>query len=126
MHYIYLAAGIAIEILGSTFLKMSDGFQKKMLGLLCLASYAIAYYLVAVSMKVLPLNIPNRNRCSRRPCCRHEGLAYGIYLDYQLLNTQIYGTSYYKRHYGCQACIFVAPDITDNPAGSIRLADVGY
>ena len=69
MHYIYLAAGIAIEILGSTFLKMSDGFQKKMLGLLCLASYAIAYYLVAVSMKVLPLNIAYDTWCGVGTLC---------------------------------------------------------
>jgi multidrug transporter EmrE-like cation transporter len=57
MYYIYLALGILTEICGSTLLKFTDGFRKKYLAVLCLAAYGIAYYMVALSMQVLPLNI---------------------------------------------------------------------
>lgn len=57
MHYIFLVLGILTEICGSTLLKFTDGFQKKLLTILCLLAYGVAYYMVALSMKVLPLNI---------------------------------------------------------------------
>lgn len=57
MHYIFLVFGILTEICGSTLLKFTDGFQKKFLSALCLLAYGIAYYMVALSMNVLPLNI---------------------------------------------------------------------
>ena len=57
MHYVFLVIGILTEICGSTLLKFTDGFQKKFLAALCLLAYGIAYYMVALSMKVLPLNI---------------------------------------------------------------------
>ena len=57
MHYSYLTIGILTEICGSTLLKFTDGFRKKFLAFLCLLAYGLSYYLVALSMKVLPLNI---------------------------------------------------------------------
>lgn len=57
MHYVYLVIGILTEICGSTLLKFTDGFQKKLLAAICLLAYGVAYYMVALSMKVLPLNI---------------------------------------------------------------------
>ena len=57
MHYVFLVIGILTEICGSTLLKFTDGFQKKFLAALCLLAYGIAYYMVALSMTVLPLNI---------------------------------------------------------------------
>lgn len=63
MHYVFLAAGIISELCGSTLLKFTDGFRKKFLSALCLLAYGLAYYLVALSMKVLPLNIAYATWC---------------------------------------------------------------
>ena len=57
MHYVFLAFGILSELFGSTLLKFTDGFRKKALTALCLFAYAVSFYLIALSMKVLPLNV---------------------------------------------------------------------
>lgn len=74
MHYIYLTIGILTEICGSTLLKFTDGFRKRFLAFLCLLAYGLSYYLVALSMKVLPLNIAYATVWRRNPfdhACRY-------------------------------------------------------
>ena len=63
MHYFFLAAGIISELFGSIFLKVSDGFRKKGIAVLTLFFYFMAYYLVAISMRVLPLNVAYATWC---------------------------------------------------------------
>jgi len=69
MHYLCLAIGIATEVFGSTLLRCSDGFRNKKAGIGCLIAYAIAYYLVAVSMRELPLNIAYATWCGVGTLC---------------------------------------------------------
>ena len=57
MHNLFLIGGILTEIVGSTLLKFTDGFRNKPLALFCLLAYGISYYLVALAMRVLPLNV---------------------------------------------------------------------
>lgn len=63
MHNLFLIGGILTEIVGSTLLKFTDGFRNKPLAAFCLLAYGISYYLVACSMRVLPLNIAYATWC---------------------------------------------------------------
>lgn len=82
MHYLFLAIGIVTEICGSTLLKFTDGFHKKRLSLLCLLSYGAAYYMVALSLQVLPLNI-----------------AYATWSGAGTLFTMLIGIFFFKEHF---------------------------
>ena len=57
MHNLFLFSGILAEIIGSTLLKFTDGFRNKPLSVFCLLAYGLSYYLVSLSLRVLPLNV---------------------------------------------------------------------
>lgn len=57
MHWAYLAIAIIGEIVGTSFLKSSLGFTRLAPALICIASYAIAFYFLSLSLKTLPVGI---------------------------------------------------------------------
>ena len=57
MHYLYLFISIATEIIGTSFLKTSEGFTKLWPSLGTLLSFGICFYFLSLTIKFLPLNI---------------------------------------------------------------------
>ncbi|WP_419795920.1 QacCGHJ group quaternary ammonium compound efflux SMR transporter (plasmid) [Staphylococcus equorum] len=57
MPYVFLAISILTEIIGTSFIKASDGFTKLWPTLATLISFGICFYFLSVTMKYLPLNV---------------------------------------------------------------------
>lgn len=57
MHWFLLAIGVSIEILASASLKLSDGFTKLGYAGLTLACFAIAFYVMSLVVRTMPLGI---------------------------------------------------------------------
>lgn len=53
----FLTLAIAFEIVGTLFLKLSDGFANWRWGLLAMACYGICFPLLAPAMKTLPVGV---------------------------------------------------------------------
>jgi multidrug transporter EmrE-like cation transporter len=50
-----LLAAIASEVLGTTFLKLSDGFTRPIQSAVFVVAYGLSFYLMALSLKSIPL-----------------------------------------------------------------------
>ena len=57
MGYIYLALAIVLEILGTTCMKLSNGFENKFFAAGTLTFYGFCFYFFALSLKSVQLNI---------------------------------------------------------------------
>ncbi|ELZ98116.1 quaternary ammonium compound-resistance protein [Haloferax mucosum ATCC BAA-1512] len=58
MHpYVLLAAAIVSELLGTTALKLSEGFSNPVPSLGVLVGYGAAFYLVSLTLEELPIGI---------------------------------------------------------------------
>ncbi len=57
MHWLYLGTAIVAEVIGTSFLKSSEGFTRLLPSLIVLVSYAAAFYLLSLTLKTLPVGI---------------------------------------------------------------------
>ena len=57
MSYLYLALAICFEVLGSSFIKASDGFTKWMPTTIVIVAYVLAFYFLSLCLKTIPLSI---------------------------------------------------------------------
>ena len=57
MHWLLLAIGIAIEILATASLKLSDGFTKFGFAGLTLLCFGLAFYVMSLVVRTMPLGI---------------------------------------------------------------------
>lgn len=57
MPWLYLALAIVSEVIGTSFLKLSAGFTKLIPSLIVVVCYALAFYLLALSLKSLKVGI---------------------------------------------------------------------
>lgn len=57
MHWLYLAIAICGEVLGTSFLKASEGFTKPEPSAIAVASYVVAFYFLSLTLKSLPVGI---------------------------------------------------------------------
>ncbi|MDJ0824182.1 MAG: multidrug efflux SMR transporter [Rhodobacter sp.] len=57
MHWVLLAIGVGIEILASASLKLSDGFTKIGYAGLTLICFAVAFYVMSLVVRTMPLGI---------------------------------------------------------------------
>ena len=55
--YIFLALGIAFELLSTSFLKDTNGFTRLYPSLICIIALCVCVYLLAHSMKIIPVGI---------------------------------------------------------------------
>lgn len=53
--YMYLGGAIFLSFIGSSMLKISDGFTVVWATALCVLTYAISYYFFSVALKQIPL-----------------------------------------------------------------------
>lgn len=57
MEWVYLALAIVFETMGTTCLKLSDGFSRLAPTLLILPTYIISFALLALAVKVIPISV---------------------------------------------------------------------
>lgn len=57
MTWIYLLVAIFAEIIATSALKASDGFTKAVPATVAVAGYAIAFYLLALTLRSIPVGI---------------------------------------------------------------------
>ena len=57
MHYLYLSAAIVVEVIGTSMLKVSDGFSKLWPSVATIASYTVAIVLLSFAVKVIPVGV---------------------------------------------------------------------
>ncbi len=57
MSYVCLAMAIIGEFLGTTFLKMSDGFTKLLFSTLALVAYGLCFFFLAKSLEALDISL---------------------------------------------------------------------
>ncbi|WP_231186485.1 SMR family transporter [Haladaptatus sp. DYF46] len=55
--YVLLAGAILSELLGTTALKLSDGFSQPVPSLGVVVGYGIAFYLVSLTLEELPIGV---------------------------------------------------------------------
>ncbi|WP_029935717.1 DMT family transporter [Thiomicrospira pelophila] len=55
--WVLLGLAIAAEVIGTTALKMSDGFSKLWPSLVVVVGYAIAFYLLSMTLKYIPVGV---------------------------------------------------------------------
>lgn len=88
MKYLYLALAIVFEVIGSGFLKASDGFFKIIPTLVTLIAYVICFFFFSLSLKELPL-----------------GLAYAIWGGVGIVLTAIISVLIFKQSIDLPAII---------------------
>jgi len=79
MGYFYLAIAIIGELIGTTRLKMSQGFSKWGIGIVALIAYVICFYFFSKSLKIIDL-----------------GVAYAIWSGVGIVITTIIGIIIWK------------------------------
>lgn len=57
MGYLFLALAIIFEVIGSSFIKASNGFTKWLPSTIVVVTYVVAFYCLSLSLKTLPLSI---------------------------------------------------------------------
>ncbi len=57
MHWLYLAIAIGGEVLGTSFLKASDGFTRLWPSLVTVVSYVVAFYFLSLTLRSVPVGI---------------------------------------------------------------------
>ncbi len=56
-HWIYLSIAILAEVVGTSFLKASEGMTKLLPSVVVALSYAVAFYFLSLTLKTMPLGI---------------------------------------------------------------------
>ena len=56
-HWIYLSIAILAEVIGTSFLKESQGFTKLVPSVVVVVGYGVAFYFLALTLKTLPVGI---------------------------------------------------------------------
>lgn len=57
MQYLYLAAAILSEVIGTSFMKQSEGFSKPLPSVVTFIAYAIAFYCLSQTLKTIPTGV---------------------------------------------------------------------
>ena len=57
MKYLYLALAIVLEVLGSSFMKASDGFSKLLPTTITIIAYIACFFFLSQALKLIPLGI---------------------------------------------------------------------
>ena len=57
MKYLYLALAIVLEVVGSSFMKASDGFSKLLPTTITIIAYIACFFFLSQALKSIPLGI---------------------------------------------------------------------
>lgn len=91
----YLAAAIVLEVLGTSLLKLSDGFAKWHWGMLSIACYSDCFWVLSPALKTIPV-----------------GTAYAIWAGVGIVAIAVIGALIFGQRlgllqYGCIGLILV-------------------
>lgn len=56
-HWIYLSLAIVSEVVGTSFLKSTEGFSRLGPSLVVLAGYGLAFYFLSLTLRTMPVGI---------------------------------------------------------------------
>ena len=90
MYYLYLALAIIFEVIGSSFIKMSDGFTRLFPTLAVAAAYLVCFYFLSLALRGLSL-----------------GVAYAIWGGLGIVLTTVISVVVFKQHIDLPAIIGV-------------------
>ena len=88
MNYIYLFLAISLEVLGSSFMKASDGFSKMIPTAITITAYIACFFFLSQAIKTLPL-----------------GTAYAIWAGLGIVLTAIVSVVVFKQSMDAPAII---------------------
>lgn len=57
MKYLFLGLAIVFEVIGSSFMKASDGFTKWLPSTIVVIAYLVCFYFLSLALKTIPLGI---------------------------------------------------------------------
>ena len=57
IQWLYLSVAIVAEVIGTSFLKSSEGFTRLWPSLVVVVSYILAFYFLALTLKTLPVGV---------------------------------------------------------------------
>ncbi|HRE42995.1 MAG TPA: SMR family transporter [Terricaulis sp.] len=57
MPYLYLTLAIIAEVIGTSFLKLADGFSKPIPSLITVLGYAAAFYFLSLTLRSIPVGV---------------------------------------------------------------------
>jgi len=57
MSYVYLGIAIVSEVIGTSFLKQSEGFTRLVPSLITAAGYLIAFYFLSLTLRTIPTGV---------------------------------------------------------------------
>lgn len=57
MNYVFLALAIILEVIGSSFLKLSEGFTKLLPTVVMAIAYLGCFYFLSLALKTIPMGI---------------------------------------------------------------------
>lgn len=80
MGYLFLGLAILFEVLGSSMIKISDGFTKTIPVIVMLVAYTVCFYFLSLTLKTIPL-----------------GTAYAIWGGLGIVLTAIISVIYFKQ-----------------------------
>ena len=88
MHWLYLFLAVIAETLGTTFLKMSNGFTQLFPSILAIALFCVALFLSAITLKYLAV-----------------GIVYAIWSGLGIVLVTLVGYFYFKQNLDLAALI---------------------
>ena len=57
MKYLFLGLAIIFEVVGSSFMKASEGFTKWLPSIVVVVAYLICFYFLSLALKTIPLGV---------------------------------------------------------------------
>ncbi|MCE7039604.1 multidrug efflux SMR transporter [Dyadobacter sp. CY312] len=57
MKYLFLGLAIVLEVIGSSFMKASDGFTKWLPSTIVIIAYITCFYFLSLALKTIPLGV---------------------------------------------------------------------
>ena len=57
MKYVFLGLAIVFEVIGSSFMKSSDGFTKWLPSTVVVVAYVTCFYFLSLALKTIPLGV---------------------------------------------------------------------
>ncbi|MBL6624043.1 MAG: multidrug efflux SMR transporter [Rhizobiales bacterium] len=91
MHWLYLFLAIVAETLGTSFLKMSNGFSQFLPSILAILCFFVALFLSSIVLKFLPV-----------------GIVYAIWSGFGIVLVTIVGYLFFKQSLDLPALIGIA------------------
>lgn len=88
MHYLYLAAAIVSEVIGTTALQASNGFTRPLPSVVVMIGYGLAFYGLSIAIKTIPV-----------------GLAYAIWSGVGIVLISAIGVIWLKQHLDAAAIL---------------------